>query len=162
DAFRLHDTYGFPVELTEELARERGLAVDVDDFGRLMEEQRQRSRSAVATDNLRLLGDARSTFVGYEKTDALTAILALEELDGGEPHRHAPPPQGAARSARRPRPAGRLGGAPRQAALRLHARAGAYAPGAGRGREARERARLRGAAGARVRRPDRGGSPARR
>src|SRR5213595_1141586 len=44
EAFRLHDTYGFPLELTEELARERGLAVDVDGFNGLMEEQRHRSR----------------------------------------------------------------------------------------------------------------------
>src|SRR2546423_6616922 len=46
DAFKLHDTYGFPLELTEELARERGLAVDVDSFKQLMEEQRERSRRA--------------------------------------------------------------------------------------------------------------------
>ena len=42
DAFRLHDTYGFPLELTVELAEERGLAVDVDGFRGLMEEQRER------------------------------------------------------------------------------------------------------------------------
>ncbi len=46
DAFRLHDTYGFPLELTVELAEERGLAVDVDGFRALMEEQRERSRTA--------------------------------------------------------------------------------------------------------------------
>ena len=46
DAFRLHDTYGFPMELTRELAHERGLAVDEEEFTRLMEEQRERSRSA--------------------------------------------------------------------------------------------------------------------
>jgi alanyl-tRNA synthetase len=44
DAFRLHDTYGFPLELTRELAEERGLAVDEDKFMRLMAEQRERSR----------------------------------------------------------------------------------------------------------------------
>ncbi|MDQ3894642.1 MAG: alanine--tRNA ligase, partial [Actinomycetota bacterium] len=47
DAFRLHDTYGFPLELTRELAADRGLAVDEDGFARLMEEQRARSRGAV-------------------------------------------------------------------------------------------------------------------
>ena len=47
DAFRLHDTYGFPLELTQELARERGLPVDEDDFRALMEEQRARSRRPV-------------------------------------------------------------------------------------------------------------------
>ena len=46
EAFRLHDTYGFPLELTEELARERGLPVDEDRFRELMEEQRLRSRKA--------------------------------------------------------------------------------------------------------------------
>ena len=45
DAFQLHDTYGFPFELTQELARERGLAVDEDEFEQLMAEQRERSRA---------------------------------------------------------------------------------------------------------------------
>src|SRR5438034_1875209 len=80
DAFRLHDTYGFPLELTEELARERGLAVDVDGFNRLMKEQRQRSRRAVEEVDVRVATDVRSEFVGYEKTDVLTAILAYEDL----------------------------------------------------------------------------------
>jgi alanyl-tRNA synthetase len=84
DAFKLHDTYGFPLELTEELARERGLSVDVDGFRRLMEEQRQRSRQAVAGEvEVRLSSDVRSEFVGYEQTDVLTAILAYEDLDDG-------------------------------------------------------------------------------
>jgi alanyl-tRNA synthetase len=80
DAFRLHDTYGFPLELTEELARERGLVVDVDGFNRLMEEQRQRSRRAVEEVDVRVAADVRSQFVGYEKTEVLTAILAYEDL----------------------------------------------------------------------------------
>ena len=80
DAFRLHDTYGFPVELTEELARERGLAVDVDGFNRQMEKQRRRSRRAVEEVDVRVVGDVRSEFVGYEKTEVLTAILAYEQL----------------------------------------------------------------------------------
>src|SRR5207253_7702225 len=44
-AFMLHDTYGFPIELTRELAAEQGLGVDEDGFERLMDEQRQRSRA---------------------------------------------------------------------------------------------------------------------
>jgi alanyl-tRNA synthetase len=80
DAFRLHDTYGFPLELTEELARERGLPVDVDGFNRLMEEQRLRSRRAVEEVDVRVAGDVRSRFVGYEKTEVLTAILAYEQV----------------------------------------------------------------------------------
>src|SRR2546428_526450 len=82
DAFRLHDTYGFRLELTRELARERGLVVDEDEFARLMGEQRERSRSA-ATAEVRVTGDLKSEFVGYEKTDALTAIAALEEVEDG-------------------------------------------------------------------------------
>ncbi len=46
DAFALHDTYGFPVELTEEIAAERGLTVDRPGFDRAMEEQRTRARAA--------------------------------------------------------------------------------------------------------------------
>jgi alanyl-tRNA synthetase len=83
DAFRLHDTYGFPLELTEELARERGLPVDVDGFRSLMEEQRQRSRKAAPAIEVRVSGEERSEFVGYEKTEALTAILAYEDLGEG-------------------------------------------------------------------------------
>ena len=45
DAFQLHDTYGFPLELTRELALERGLAIDEETFTRLMAEQRERSRA---------------------------------------------------------------------------------------------------------------------
>jgi alanyl-tRNA synthetase len=84
DAFRLHDTYGFPLELTQELARERGLPVDEDGFAALMQEQRQRSRKAGAADgDVRLVSDAQTEFVGYERTEVLTAILALEELGDG-------------------------------------------------------------------------------
>ena len=80
DAFKLHDTYGFPLELTEELARERGLPVDVDGFRQLMEEQRQRSRRAAPTVDIRVSSEVRSEFVGYEETDVLTAILAYEQV----------------------------------------------------------------------------------
>jgi alanyl-tRNA synthetase len=82
DAFRLHDTYGFPFELTRELARERGLAVDEEEFTRLMEEQRERSRSAGAFE-VRVIGERPTDFVGYEKTDVLTSIAALELRDDG-------------------------------------------------------------------------------
>src|SRR5919197_711257 len=50
DAFRLHDTYGFPWELTKELAAERGLEVNEEEFTRLMEEQRERSRRGAGFD----------------------------------------------------------------------------------------------------------------
>jgi alanyl-tRNA synthetase len=83
EAFRLHDTYGFPLELTAELARERGLPVDEDRFQELMAEQRVRSRKIATEVEVRVSGDVRSDFVGYEKTDVLTAILAYENLGGG-------------------------------------------------------------------------------
>jgi alanyl-tRNA synthetase len=83
EAFRLHDTYGFPLELTQELARERGLPVDEDGFRALMEQQRTRSRKAVQEVDVRVSADVRSEFVGYEKTEVLTAILAYEDLGDG-------------------------------------------------------------------------------
>jgi len=83
DAFRLHDTYGFPIELTEELARERGLPVDTDGFQQLMAEQRERSRRTAPTVEVRVSADKRSEFVGYERTKVLTAILAYEDLGEG-------------------------------------------------------------------------------
>jgi alanyl-tRNA synthetase len=84
DAFRLHDTYGFPLELTKELAAERGLEINEEEFTRLMEEQRERSRRGSGFDiEIRITGGPRSDFVGYEKTDVLTAILAYEELGDG-------------------------------------------------------------------------------
>jgi alanyl-tRNA synthetase len=83
DAFRLHDTYGFPWELTKELAAERGLEVNEEEFTRLMEEQRERSRQGAAFDvEVRVTGP-RSEFVGYERTDVLTAILAYADLGDG-------------------------------------------------------------------------------
>ena len=82
DAFDLTATYGFPFELTSELAAERGLAVDEDDFRERMDQHREISRSgggrAVAA-----LGGAPSEFVGYDQTEVLTAIVALNALDDG-------------------------------------------------------------------------------
>jgi alanyl-tRNA synthetase len=84
DAFRLHDTYGFPLELTRELAHERGLAIDEEEFTRLMAEQQARSRTKSAEDVALTVESAPLTeFVGYETTDALTAITAYEDLGDG-------------------------------------------------------------------------------
>jgi alanyl-tRNA synthetase len=86
EAFRLHDTYGFPLELTQELARERGLGVNEEEFTHLMEQQRTRSRGALSKDDKRAADFAkragfRTEFVGYEKTDVLTQVGALEEVE---------------------------------------------------------------------------------
>src|SRR5438067_6973647 len=82
DAFRLHDTYGFPLELTQELARERGLGVNDEEFTKLMEQQRERSRAAGAAVEFQVEGP-RTEFVGYEKTDVLTAISAFHDRRDG-------------------------------------------------------------------------------
>jgi alanyl-tRNA synthetase len=80
DAFTLAATYGFPFELTRELAAERGLQVDEDEFSRHMAEHREVSR---ATD-VRVVGDIggpATQFVGYEKLDVLTALSAYKQVD---------------------------------------------------------------------------------
>ncbi len=93
-AFVLHDTYGFPVEITSEIAGERGFQVDMEAFQRAMEGQRERARSAGAKDAeaawstyggiyADVLNQVGSTeFQGYEhtKTDArVTALIAEGE-----------------------------------------------------------------------------------
>ena len=88
DAFALTATYGFPVELTTELARERTLVVDEEGFERLMAEHREISRAGADRGIDRAGEFARSAgfkteFVGYEKLDVLTQIGALEPLEEG-------------------------------------------------------------------------------
>ena len=83
DAFKLHDTYGFPLELTRELARERGLAVDEEEFTRLMAKQREQSKQAAAFEGEIRVSGPPTEFVGFETTDVLTAIVAYEPLGDG-------------------------------------------------------------------------------
>jgi alanyl-tRNA synthetase len=87
-AFTLAATYGFPVELTAELAEERGQPLDVDGYRIEMERHREVSRAGGASDLQRAADFARSAdftteFVGYAKTDVLTQIGELEELEDG-------------------------------------------------------------------------------
>ena len=82
DAFTLAATYGFPIELTVELAEERGQPVDVDGYRQLMDEHREVSRGA-AVESVRAIEGATTEFVGYEKTEVLTAIAALEPDEDG-------------------------------------------------------------------------------
>ncbi len=92
DAFRLHDTYGFPYELTKELLADQGLAVDDQGFEELMEQARERARGGAVRageqgDHERVLRFARSAdfasrFVGYEATEWETVIGALEVGNG--------------------------------------------------------------------------------
>ena len=84
DAFTLQATYGFPIELTQELARERGLEVNDEEYTRLMEEHREISRqtSRVQVD-VRFPNAPRTEFVGYERTEVLTGITACADLGEG-------------------------------------------------------------------------------
>jgi alanyl-tRNA synthetase len=82
DPFELATTYGFPYELTKELARERGLELNEEEFTRRMAEHREISRATEA----RVTGDVggpRTEFAGYEKTDVLTAISAYRDTGDG-------------------------------------------------------------------------------
>jgi alanyl-tRNA synthetase len=89
DAFRLHDTYGFPYDLTKELLAEQGLAVDDEGFESLMDQQRERARGAAGPGEDRheavisFVSDApRTRFVGYEELSAQTSVAAATQLDG--------------------------------------------------------------------------------
>jgi alanyl-tRNA synthetase len=84
DAFTLAATYGFPLELTKELARERGLPVNEEEFTRLMEEHREISRASPAVDvPIEDIGGPGTEFVGYEKTEVLTAISVYRDRGNG-------------------------------------------------------------------------------
>jgi alanyl-tRNA synthetase len=93
DAFRLHDTYGFPFELTKELVAEEGLVVDEDHFDRLMAGQRARSRAVGGRDSG---GDPRgaagafaahtgftTNFVGYQTLEQATTVGAVDRPAAG-------------------------------------------------------------------------------
>ena len=85
DAFTLQATYGFPLELTTELGRERGIPVDDDRARELMAEHREISRAGVGADGgIVLPGKRKSRFAGYEKTELLTAILEYADVGEGE------------------------------------------------------------------------------
>jgi alanyl-tRNA synthetase len=93
DAFRLHDTFGFPIELTREIVAQDGLSVDQPGFDALMSDQRRRSRSGEGGGDEALSGRERASafasaagfttrFVGYETTEQATTVGAVEREDG--------------------------------------------------------------------------------
>jgi alanyl-tRNA synthetase len=98
DAFRLYDTYGFPVDLTADIARERNLTVDMTGFDAAMEEQRQRARAASQFESKAMLSAeivaklAPTQFLGYDglSADGLTLLAivrgdrSVDELGDGE------------------------------------------------------------------------------
>ncbi|MCX8108991.1 MAG: alanine--tRNA ligase, partial [Verrucomicrobiae bacterium] len=76
--FKLYDTYGFPVDLTELMARERGIGVDLDGFNRLMEEQRakaRRSRKKEVIELSQIQTDLETRFVGYDQLETQARVL---------------------------------------------------------------------------------------
>jgi alanyl-tRNA synthetase len=89
DAFTLAATYGFPIELTQELAEERGQPVDIDGFRALMEGHRVVSRAGGDKSDLQRAAEFaqragfESEFVGYAKLDVLTQAGAVEDLGDG-------------------------------------------------------------------------------
>ena len=93
-AFELHDTYGFPFDLTREIAQERDMKVDEGRFEELMSRQRERARAAQKAGEAgsgpgeveefqRDAAGLATAFVGYERLEVFTVIRALRELDDG-------------------------------------------------------------------------------
>jgi alanyl-tRNA synthetase len=92
DAFRLHDTFGFPLDLTRDAAEEHSLQVDEEGFGRLMTEQRDRARAAGkkggGVDRARAEALAQSSvateFVGYDQMEVVTRMTAIATTEGDD------------------------------------------------------------------------------
>ncbi len=90
-AFQLHDTYGFPVEVTREIVEERGLSLDMEDFESSMDDQRKRARKAQKGGDVlqdAIVRFARQTdhateFKGYERDDLYTVVENAETLEDG-------------------------------------------------------------------------------
>lgn len=83
-AFELYDTFGFPIDLTELMAREKGWSVDMDGFNKALEEQKNRSRAATAidTEDWIIVNEGNDTeFVGYDDFEAETEILKYRKIN---------------------------------------------------------------------------------
>lgn len=89
DAFRLYDTYGLPLELTLEIAKEKGVEVDVQEFNKYMEEQQRKSRAAMGDVEFarryeyleKLPKDFRIEFTGYEKLEDEGEVVLIARDD---------------------------------------------------------------------------------
>lgn len=82
-AFELYDTFGFPIDLTELMAREKGWTVDMEGFNKALEEQKNRSRAATAVDTgdwVIVNNDNETEFVGYDLTEVETEILKYRKV----------------------------------------------------------------------------------
>jgi len=85
--FQLYDTFGFPTDLTADVARERGLTVDMEGFEVAMNAQRDRGRAAArfsASVGQRVHTQGRVEFLGYEQTAESGEVIGLFDADGGE------------------------------------------------------------------------------
>ena len=85
--FKLYDTYGFPVDLTADIAREQGLTIDQSGFDELMTEQQDRARAAGQFKNAAIAEiavDGEVDFVGYEKLGGDSNIVAVLALSDGQ------------------------------------------------------------------------------
>jgi alanyl-tRNA synthetase len=89
-AFKLYDTYGFPLDLTQDMLREKGISLDIDGFEAKMKAQREQSKAnwkgsgdAVASGDFKTLKErfGVNEFVGYDTTKATTKVLALLDED---------------------------------------------------------------------------------
>ena len=79
-AFLLYDTYGFPVDLTADVAREKNLSVDLEGFETLMDQQRERARASSQfdnTDDVELDQVSETRFIGYEQLQGQGKVLAI-------------------------------------------------------------------------------------
>src|SRR5262245_30382236 len=78
-AFRLYDTFGFPLDLTDDILRNEGMTVDQPSFEQLMEEQRSRGRDAreVTSMDAKIQLDRPVSFVGYDRLEAESIVLAI-------------------------------------------------------------------------------------
>ena len=85
DAFKLNDTYGFPIDLTKEIVEEKGMTVDEDEFNSLLEAQKKRARQARKnagedawlSNDINLQGIDETEFIGYDVNSSESKVLAI-------------------------------------------------------------------------------------
>jgi alanyl-tRNA synthetase len=94
DVFKLYDTFGFPVDLTNAMAKENGFTIDEAGFNKLMEEQKERSRSHPETGALKFTGyapeisikkiEGKTEFTGYDELKSQAQIISYEKENGND------------------------------------------------------------------------------
>ncbi|MEE9431831.1 MAG: alanine--tRNA ligase [Melioribacteraceae bacterium] len=94
EVFKLYDTFGFPVDLTNVMAEEKGLQIDEDKFNKLMNEQKERARKVtkdkMASSNIsedsfkdfKIDSDTPTEFLGYDKIECEATVLGSKNIDG--------------------------------------------------------------------------------